>query len=362
MTIPTTIPAVGRWSVQGRELLGSVGPTWQAADDHLRGDVMADPGRPQPPRDQPRRRTVRPPRPTRLMQAALDAAAAGLYVFPVSPKGKLPAIKEWEDAATRDPQLIEEWWSARPWNLGLAVGRSNVLVVDLDPHRGAEPPVEFPGARGGADVLARLAAEAGQPDPVDTYTVTTPSGGEHRYFLMPEGLELRNTQGRLGWKIDTRGHGGFVVGAGSVRADGLYRVSRHGAVAPLPGWLAHALTPPPPPPPAEPLQLTRRRADAYLQKILDDELEELAAAQAGTRHDARLKAARTLGRLVAGGELDEHSARDLLLQAAAGHIGADTRESEVIRDVEDGLEYGKRLPRTLRRRHDHEHRDQQQKP
>ena len=27
------------------------------------------------------------------------------------------------------------------------------------------------------------------------------SGGEHRYFLMPEGLELRNTQGRLGWLI-----------------------------------------------------------------------------------------------------------------------------------------------------------------
>lgn len=167
---------------------------------------------------------------------------------------------------------------------------------------------------------------------------------------MPEGLELRNSQSRLGWKIDTRGHGGFVVGAGSVREDGLYRVSRPGAVAPLPSWLAEALTPPPPPPPAEPLALTRRRADAYLQKILDDELEELTDAEPGTRHDARLKAARTLGRLVAGGELDETSARALLMQAAAGHIGADTREAEVIRDLEDGLEYGKRLPRTLRRR------------
>ncbi|WP_158703304.1 bifunctional DNA primase/polymerase [Pseudonocardia dioxanivorans] len=284
------------------------------------------------------------------MQAALDAAAAGLYVFPVWPRGKLPAVKEWEDAATRDPVVIEEWWSVRPWNLGLAVGRSNVLVVDLDPHRGSDPPAEFAGARGGADVLARLAAEAGAPDPVDTYTVTTPSGGEHRYFLMPEGLELRNTQGRLGWKIDTRGHGGFVVGAGSVRGDGLYRVTRHGAVAALPGWLADALTPPPPPARSEqPMALSSRRAGAYLQKILDDELEELATAQPGTRHDARLKAARTLGRLVGGGELDESTARTLLLQAAAGHIGADTRESEVVRDVEDGLAYGKQLPRTLRR-------------
>jgi hypothetical protein len=225
-----------------------------------------------------------------------------------------------------------------------------VLVVDLDPHRGGEPPAEFPGARGGADVLARLAAQAGGPDPVDTYTVTTPSSGEHRYFLMPEGLELRNSQSRLGWKIDTRGHGGFAVGAGSVREDGLYRVTRPGAIGPLPGWLAQALTPPPPPPPAEPLALTRRRADAYLQRILDDELEELAAAPTGTRHDARLKAARILGRLVAGGELDEDSARSLLMQAATGHIGADTREAEVARDLEDGLEYGKRLPRTLRRR------------
>lgn len=297
----------------------------------------------------PRRSAARPAGPGRLMQAALDAAAAGLYVFPVWPRGKLPAVKEWEAAATRDPVVIEEWWSVRPWNLGLAVGRSNVLVVDLDPHRGTDPPAQFPGARGGADVLARLAAEAGEPDPVDTYTVTTPSGGEHRYFLMPEGLELRNTQGRLGWKIDTRGHGGFVVGAGSVRGDGLYRVARHGAVAALPGWLGAALTPPPPPPPAPPMELPRRRADAYLQKILDDELEELATAAPGTRHDARLKAARTLGRLVGGGELDETSARTLLLAAAAGHIGADTRESEVVRDVEDGIAYGRQLPRTLRR-------------
>jgi hypothetical protein len=145
------------------------------------------------------------PRPTRLMQAALDAAAAGLYVFPVWPKGKLPAVKDWENAATRDPDTITDWWTARPWNVGIAVGRSRVVVVDLDQAREDAPPEEFAGASGGAEVLARLAEQAGQPAPVDTYSVTTPSGGEHRYFLMPEGLELRNTQSGLGWKIDTRG-------------------------------------------------------------------------------------------------------------------------------------------------------------
>jgi hypothetical protein len=60
--------------------------------------------------------------------------------------------------------------------------------------------------------------------PDRTYTVATASGGEHLYFRQPVGLQLRNTQGEhgsgLGWCIDTRGHGGFVVAAGSRRMDG----------------------------------------------------------------------------------------------------------------------------------------------
>jgi hypothetical protein len=222
------------------------------------------------------------------------------------------------------------------------------VVVDLDQAREDSPPEEFAGASGGAEVLARLAEQAGQPAPVDTYSVTTPSGGEHRYFLMPEGLELRNTQSGLGWKIDTRGHGGFVVGAGSVRKEGMYRVYRHGKVAPLPAWLAQALTPPPPPP-AEPLQLSWTRAGAYVRAIIDSEAADLAAAQTGSRHEARLKAARTLGRLVGGGELEEQTAREILLDAAAGHIGPDTTEREVLRDIEDGIAYGRKLPRSIRR-------------
>ena len=57
----------------------------------------------------------------------------------------------------------------------------------------------------------------------------------------------------------------------------------------------------------------------------------------------------TLGRLVGGGELEEQTARQILLDAAAGHLGPDTTEREVVRDIDDGIAYGRKLPRSIRR-------------
>jgi hypothetical protein len=213
--------------------------------------------------------------PTRLLRAALSAAAAGFHVFPVAPRGKTPAVKDWENQATGDRHTITGWWRARPYNVGLAVARSGIVVLDLDDARGQQAPPPWTGATGGRDVLGRLAAAAGQPFPDDTYTVRTPSGGEHLYFRALEGVELRNTAGTLGWRIDTRAHGGFVVGAGSVRDEGRYRVTRDAPIAPLPGWLAEALTAPHATQagllPAAELRLTPQRAQAYLRAITEGE-------------------------------------------------------------------------------------------
>jgi hypothetical protein len=136
-----------------------------------------------------------------LQRAAERAVEAGLFVFPVWPRGKTPAIAEWETRATRDLAKVERWWRARPFNIGAAVGRSRIVVVDLDTRRRQDiPPPGYADCASGGEVLTKLAAEREQTVP-DTYTVRTPSGGVHRYYRMPEGVELRNTQGRLGWKI-----------------------------------------------------------------------------------------------------------------------------------------------------------------
>jgi hypothetical protein len=145
------------------------------------------------------------------------AAEAGHYVFPVQPRGKVPAVKAREQTASRDPEQIRDWWTQQPHSIGIAVGRAGMIVIDLDTRPGQTPPPRWAGATGGADVLTRLAHEAGQPLPA-TYSVRTPSDGRHMYFPAPAGVKLRNTQGEsgsgLGWCIDTRGNG--VVAAVTV--------------------------------------------------------------------------------------------------------------------------------------------------
>jgi bifunctional DNA primase/polymerase-like protein len=160
---------------------------------------------------------------------------------------------------------------------------------------------------------------------------------------------LRSTAGRLGWKIDTRGHGGFIIGAGSRRRDGRYRVTRNREIAPLPSWLVDALTPATPrPEPGERPTRPPRTHRRYLQAILTGESDAVACAQPGTRHTTLLSAACTLGRLVAGGELDDHDARSALRRAAACHVGIDgMSQREVTDTINDGIQYGSQRPRRL---------------
>jgi hypothetical protein len=67
-----------------------------------------------------------------------------------------------------------------------------------------------------------------------------------------------------------------------------------------------------------------------------------------TRHTTLLAAACTLGRLVAGGELDAHDARSALFDAAARHVGVDgMTHREIAGTIDDGIRYGAQRPRRL---------------
>ncbi|MGM1062704.1 bifunctional DNA primase/polymerase [Saccharothrix sp. Mg75] len=270
-------------------------------------------------------------------RAALAAAARGWPVLPLRPHDKAPALRGWDREATLDRDLIRRWWSRHPYNVGISCGAAGLLVVDLDvPH--------------GREAFARRAWQHGEDDPRDTYSVSTASGGEHRYFLAPD-VPLGNTAGRLAPHVDTRGVGGYVVAAGSLLGTRRYRVLRDLPVAPAPDWLVAVLTPPPPEHLDIPVQRHRsgRRVAAYRDAVVDGEVRRVEEARPGVRAHVVFTAACRLGELVGAGWLDEATARSLLLAAAAPHDGVEGWTGrEAARHVANGLALGRRRPRVLR--------------
>ncbi|TCO33026.1 bifunctional DNA primase/polymerase-like protein [Kribbella steppae] len=278
--------------------------------------------------------------PDRLARSAHWHAARGLAVFPLAPGGKVPAVEDWPHVATTDPNQITQWWSEAPYNIGIATGPSGLLVIDLDRPRTPDqtPPANVHGPTWGRDALDELAAEAGERLP-RTWSVSTSSGGQHLYFRQPADVELGNSAGRLGWKIDTRGHGGYVVAAGSVIRGQRYRADVIRRPAALPEWITTALTPPPP---AITDHTPRQASAAYGLAALSSHLEKLLASTEGHRNDDLNWAAYALGQVAARGAMEPQTIRDELL-SAAGQIGLGRREAE--RTIESGLAAGLRSAR-----------------
>ncbi len=295
-----------------------------------------------------------------LLTAALSHASRGWHVFPLRPDDKRPAFPDhtaddctgrdprcrtghvgWEQRATTDPDRIRRAWSHRPYGVGIACGPSGLVVVDLDvpKHPGDFPPAEWAAARDGGDVLGVLAdRHGGTIDP--TYTVTTGRGGSHLYYHHPEsGPELRNTngdRGGLGWKVDTRAHGGYVVAAGSTVAGRAYAVALDCDPAPLPAWLAGLLT--------VAVALPPDRRGRYLEAAIRRQVDHLTAATEGGRNDALFASAVALGQLAAGGALGEDDVYAVLEPAA---LSTGLRHGEIARTIASGLRVGARQPRHL---------------
>ncbi|MCE3552415.1 bifunctional DNA primase/polymerase [Pseudonocardia sp. RS11V-5] len=283
-----------------------------------------------------------------LLRAALGHAAREWRVFPLRAGDKRPAIKNWEARATTDPARIRRAWLRDPrLNVGIACGPSGLVVIDLDTSdHGSVRPAEWdrPGIRDGVDVLAALAADHDEPLPWDTLSTQTPSGGEHLYFTAPAGCRIRNSAGRLGWLIDVRAAGGYVVAAGSVVRGRRYRSSEHDEVAPLPPWIAELLHDPPAPRPdlGPVLEIVGRRSQ-YAAAALRGEVDRVLASGRGSRNSTLNKAAFALGQLVAAGLLPDGLARSALAEASAA-VGLPASEAD--RTIRSGLTAGARQPRT----------------
>lgn len=241
--------------------------------------------------------------------------------------GKHPAVR-WSTIDRLDHDRIDTW--ARLWPAGICLvcgARGGLVVVDVDPRHG------------GDDTLASLEADHG---PLDTLTVLTGSGGTHLYFAHP-GFEVPNDAGRkLGPGIDVRGDGGQVLAppTNHPTTGRPYRWTSDRDPAPLPAWLAEALTPPPPRPVVTlPAALEWWPAEESLMALA----RFVEKTPEGERNNALNWAAYQAGRRIAHGQLDEAVVRDVLVRAAH-KTGLTTREVEAT--VASGVDAGIRKEAT----------------
>ena len=272
--------------------------------------------------------------------AAVQAGERGWYVFPTRPDGKEPRLgTPWPKVATSNPVMIARCRWRPGENYGIAAKPSRLVIVDLDqPKPGRELPPEWrklAGVHDGADVLAELADRAGAEWP-HTFTVDTPSGGRHLYYVAPAGRGIGCVHIpdplRPGEKcplIDVKASGGdgggYVLGPGSVLPAGAYRIVNDVDPAPLPGWIADLLDPPQRP--AGTSSATRcpaagERPAARLEALMGT----VANAQSGERNNVLHWAACRAAEMIAGGQLTEDQAFDSLGWASA-RAGLDDGEA-----------------------------------
>jgi len=279
-----------------------------------------------------------------LLRSVLTLAGRGWYVFPCVPGGKRPALRaNWQDLATTDPDRLRAWWTRTAYNIGVACGPSGLVVIDLDaPHTGR--PGDSPAAESGTDSLTALCGQHGQPYPLPTYAVDTPSGGCHLYYAAPHN-RIRNSAGRLGPLIDTRAAGGYVIGKDSRIGGQAYTERDARTPVPLPAWIADLLrddsstaagTPPPIP--------SSVHGTAYAMAALRREACLVATARSGARNDTLNRAAFSLGQLAAAGLLPPLAVA-AALASAAERAGLPAQEAR--RTIRSGMTAGSHHPRNL---------------
>jgi hypothetical protein len=234
-----------------------------------------------------------------MMKHSLDWAARGLPVFPLQPRSKIPfaGSRGFKDA-TRDENIIREWWTQKPdANIGLAMG-DKLFVVDLD---GPDAVAWFINASG----------RHGEPD--KTLTVKT-ARGWHLYFWAP--CEIPNSAGLLAPHVDVRGVGGYVVGAPSIHPSGYaYKIVKDLPIAEAPRWLTDGTVPDEKPPE---VFLRPDLEDASKLRAITGIANLVESAGEGERNRIVYWAACRFAEMVRDGLITRSYADELLVRAGTG--------------------------------------------
>ncbi|MBX4941158.1 bifunctional DNA primase/polymerase [Rhizobium binae] len=262
-------------------------------------------------------------------------------------KAKTPLVSNGFKGASKNLRVTGILWDRNPTAMvGIPTGEQlGAWVLDVDVHKDDNGQVI-----NGYETLAALEEKHG-PLPA-TATAKTAGGGEHRYFRYAPGVRNR---GKLGKGLDVRGIGGYVIAPGSVTAEGKeyvwldYDGEGIPPLADAPDWLLELVLPPKPTATAAtPYTYQGGEHDAYVERAVQAELEELASTPQGQRGEAVNKSAFSLGTLVGAGVLSRSEAEVGLYDAAfANGVVAKDGEREVRAKIRRGLDAGIKSPRAM---------------
>ena len=131
------------------------------------------------------------------LKHALKYAKLNFKVFPLKVNSKSEQVcKSWKNEATTDENLIRNMWKNN-YNVGVVTGYG-LVVIDIDVKNGKD----------GRTVFNQYA-----PNFPSTFTVKTPNGGYHYWYLVNREIPCKVN---LYEGIDIRGEGGYVLAPGSI--------------------------------------------------------------------------------------------------------------------------------------------------
>ena len=232
------------------------------------------------------------------LRLALQLAALGRHVFPLSPTsrrplGNCPACRttttphrieqcpclpagRWchgVRAATTNPATITNWWQTKPDAIpGIAAGPSGLVLIDIDNHHDPLPASLATGLLPGINLADEPIPEHEWRDPAryqdgrDTFrllarlrggehpwpagprhrpvAVDTPSDGRHLWYQAPvEGLHQALSDHGLAWQIDIKAGWSYGIAPGATTAGGRYELVAGDIANPgqPPNWLAREI-------------------------------------------------------------------------------------------------------------------------
>ena len=247
-----------------------------------------------------------------------SAVKLGFHVFPAKARDKTPAMawKKYQDDAPSDAEITN--WDASEFNVCIVTGSpSGIVVLDVD----------SPEAHKLVDAL-------GLPRTPQVRT----SRGYHLYFRCP-GFSIRNGVMIGGEKLDVRGDGGYVIGAGSVHPNGTkyeWTISPdEEAFAAFPSQLIELLN-------GRKMPIVHSPAgaaavvlpstgaagmDRYFEEKLGKAREAIAAAEQGQRNDTLFANAAGMAARVSAANLDWQPFADALALSGRS-VGLEDKEIE----------------------------------